>query len=106
MFFFFFSYRCSDDKVSPLDFDLISEDEKELKASQGRLGSRYPTWDPAEGGRVSCQRCLAPRAGVHPFPSPVGDHATELSPLSWGAAPCSGVRACVLETLAFQSNQS
>lgn len=33
--FFFFLFCCSDDKVSHLEFYLISEDEKELKASSG-----------------------------------------------------------------------
>lgn len=53
-------HRCSDDKVSPSDFYLISEDEKELKASQGRLGSHYPTWDPPQGE----VQCLAPSISI------------------------------------------
>lgn len=100
VFFFFFHFCYSDDKVSHLEFYLISEDEKELKASSGgwahltlsRILQKEDEWL----GKGSCPQRMEfiPGSELHPgFSFTWGDHPadpTAPSLLSWGMASRPG----------------
>lgn len=112
VFFFFTLFCCSDDKVSHLEFYLISEDEKELKGGWAHLTlSRILQKEDEWLGKGSCpsRAEFIPGSELHPgFSFTWGDHPadpTDPSLLSWGMAFCPGCSACLLETLCFQSSQ-